>query len=210
MRRYSLRIPAVCVWIFAFALATPLMGQKNNSQTPPQLSKDEVEKRKLDKAIVEVVFRDLLKNEDVGNDVATGAKRDQIRLMPQGGTLTWEIAENIFKVYLQKGQSVPQEIQKDIQQRNKELIDMSYLATNSKIIRLVDLKTRKQRIPRSRRSEENGEIYLWLPGYSADNRQAVVRLNIWESMHGGALVTYMLVQEGTAWKVKWLSIYHFS
>jgi hypothetical protein len=75
--------------------------------------------------------------------------------------------------------------------------------------RIVDLRTPFDSVIRPERwtrveqtyPDALAAVYLWLPGYSEDKSQAVVRFHFDPTSHG-ATATYLVVKEGDSWKVK--------
>jgi hypothetical protein len=106
------------------------------------------------------------------------------------------------------GHSVPKDVQTNAMQRNGDL-----LASFSKL--RFDPRITLTMLPRShgrgngdtqwfQHGNPNGRAWLhaWLPGYSTDGTQAIVRAWIGPSAHG-ALLTAMLEKKGGKWSVEW-------
>ncbi|HEX3148369.1 MAG TPA: hypothetical protein VHR66_09820 [Gemmataceae bacterium] len=129
---------------------------------------------------------------------------------PWAKSLTDEVLSNATKW---DNWTVPAEASESLRRRNAEKASLSGLELSEGII-LVDLYAKPRivfgdnRDPKDWPPNTKGFAHVWLPGYTADGRTAVVHFDFGPSEHG-ASATYLLTKGVGGWMVqKWSFVYY--
>jgi hypothetical protein len=103
--------------------------------------------------------------------------------------------------------TVPPELVEDLAIRNSEAVPLGERRLGERVA-LEDLSQFQGKrhfeiwqAIREKHPKARAYVVLWLPGYSKDQTQAVVRFSFGPTPHG-ATATYLLVKENGKWKIK--------
>jgi len=163
-----------------------------------------------DAAVFDIALADLLRWPVFDSPFGRDSVRDEIVVhsATRGPTRTLKNR----RLYSDTRQRLlPPDTYDDLLQRNVRPVSLTdYQPTDSRVIvhdahdlilsrRYMSVKTFGERYP-----DAKGFAHLWLPGYSKDARNAVVRLRIAKSKkREGAVVTYFLVKDKESWRIDW-------
>ncbi|HYG24405.1 MAG TPA: hypothetical protein VEH04_16630 [Verrucomicrobiae bacterium] len=116
-----------------------------------------------------------------------------------------------------EGRTIPSFIQTNLLSRNQKPgstydsvpVSFAELKFDPKIV-VADISSESKKWPFAKaHPSARGWFEAWLPGYSEDGKQAVVRSWVGPSPHG-AMATIFLEKEQGGWVVKWHHIAHFA
>jgi hypothetical protein len=127
-----------------------------------------------------------------------------------------------------RNHTLPSEAEEDLRQRNSpadakpdnyDCVTAYYtnLTLRSRIV-IADLSKIASAAARPRSSDlalqraypnARGFVYAYLPGYSKDAKQAIVRAGVGPSAHG-AMLTALLEKNGEKWTVKWYHVARYA
>ena len=165
---------------------------------PPVISDD-------DKAVIEVVLRDMIDYDDVGPAVAE-RKMSSIVLVNKtygspDGLIFLSDAQLDGEGHEKGEKAISADLRAELARRNpKEPISLAgFTPASSKIL----VKGEKA-VGDFRQVFPDAKVYVvaWLPGYSKDGQSAVFRACFGPTAHG-ATVTYMLLKKAGRWRVAW-------
>lgn len=108
---------------------------------------------------------------------------------------------------LRKGLSLSSQLLLDLRQRNVKPVAIDGMRNRDKKIIVARIDRFSGGIdfwPAVQKRHPRAKAYArtWLPGYSRDGKQAVVRFSFGPTAHG-AIATYMLVKRDKQWAIKW-------
>jgi hypothetical protein len=166
------------------------------------------EESALDSAVISAALEDFIRAEDVW---PAGKKEGKSVLLVDaisegaGGFLS---EGQIEADLMHADWRLSDELLESLRTRNSTKVTLRSLALGT-AARIVDLRTPFDSVIRPERwtrveqtyPDALAAVYLWLPGYSEDKSQAVVRFHFDPTSHG-ATATYLVVKEGDSWKVK--------
>jgi hypothetical protein len=173
-----------------------------------------------DRQVLETALLHLLTTNDF--DMTRVEKRDAlIVLYARTPEKTGMIQPGQIRGDLDERHTIPEDIQHDLLRRNEQpgshnthVASFTGLKFDQQVV-VADLAAQQERrkemrfdafekaYPRAR-----GYAEAYLPGYSQDGSQAVVRAWVGPSPHG-AVATVFLERSGGTWRVKWCEIGHY-
>lgn len=116
----------------------------------------------------------------------------------------------------QDGFHISKDIGVSLRNRNIKVVSWRGMRQRTKFVAVEDLskyphgfageywKAIQERYPNAK-----ADVEAWLPGYSKDCTQAVVRFWFGPTAHG-ATATYMLIRQNKQWKIKWHEISYYA
>lgn len=166
------------------------------------------EEAALDSAVISVALEDFIRADDAPRSAKREGKTvllvDATSEGPGGLLSDAQIEADLMNVDWRPSK----EIVENLRARNSTQVALNSLVLAAST-RIVDLRTPFDGLgspePWTRIEKAYPEaiaaVCLWLPGYSKDKSQAVVRFRFGPTEHG-ATATYLLVKDGDSWKVK--------
>jgi len=162
-----------------------------------------------DKQVIETTLRDLLTVPD--DQFVFLRDRPDLLLVDQTAGGSGMIADTQInsELHAEQAMSITVEMRQHLQHRNYLSISLKDFRSSNAHIHVskngegYDLRAFSKQHPTAR-----GYIMIYLPGYSSNHEQAVLRFGIGPSDHGAA-GTCFLVKEGGVWHVKWKQFSHF-
>jgi hypothetical protein len=187
----------------------PLLALVACASGPPCVAAPEAATA-TDYAVLEAVLSDLVASREPRLVTNRHKARTHIVLNVQtvekSGMLSEDQLEAEFRNEAQK--VIPTPVREDLRRRNRSggISLMAFAPGNRNIVpgELANLRTRGRLSTAFERTFPTARAYVetWLPGYSADGRNAVLRFWIGPSAHG-ATGTYLLTRDNGKWKVRW-------
>lgn len=176
----------------------------------------------LDPAVFDVVFQDLSTFHEFQSRIPDARTKPRIVIHKYTRIHADDITPRTFRIESRRpGLEVPTDVVDDINLRNTsspQLLDYTPVRSD---IRVVDLRavlvsnrmytTLKEF--QARYPDAMAFVHTWLPGYSSDGNNALVRFRVGPQGRGRqsptATGTYLLTRQNGAWKVEWRTIdYH--
>lgn len=170
-----------------------------------------------DRAILELVFKDLLNFEDFSGISYRTPQTSQIVVHDK--TIDREFMKSIDRQTLweanDRGFHINPDAYESLVQRNSGSVSISALGIQDNGIVLADLNALSDTAgvgweDRFQKAfpQAKGYVYARLPGLTADGKTAVVRLTVGPSDHGET-ATWLLKKHHGKWQVAWRMVSHY-